>query len=137
MMTNRRPPRDVSAPLSAGIAWAVALLLGLLTLVGCGSRLVQGRDYWIDQRTRTITTRSEQVAQNICMARGADYGPYLARNALTGVAPGSGVSVNVDSWGTDAFGCYDERDDVIVCAQDNPACLQHERGHREGTVSHD
>ncbi len=114
-----------------------SLTLGLLLLAGCGSPLVQGRDYWIDQPTRTILTRSEQVAQNICMMRGADYGPYLVRNTLTGVAAGSGVSVNVDGWNDDAFGCYDEWDDVIVCAKDNPACLPHECGHRDGTLKHD
>ena len=112
-------------------------LIGLVLLAGCGSQLVEGRDYWIDQQARTIYTRSEQIAQNVCMMRGADYGPYLARNVLTGVALGSGVSTNTDSWNNDAFGCYDARDDVIICTKDNPACMPHEQGHRGGILQHD
>lgn len=111
-------------------------LAALLLVAGCG-QLVPGRDYWINQAAGVITTRSAQIAQNICMARGADYGPYFTRNVLSGTGMGSQAGVNVEWWSDDAFGCYDEHDDVIICERGNPACMPHEGGHREGTVQHD
>jgi len=94
------------------------LLLLLLALVGCD--LVEGRDYWIDHPSRTIYARSAQVAESICLQRGADTATYRARNFARG-------------WDSaPSYGCYDSRDDVIVCERGNPVCVAHEQAHRGG-----
>lgn len=109
------------------VCWTIAVAgLLLLILGGCGSvLLVEGRDYRIDPRTRTLYTRSAQVADSICATRGLDVSHQRVRTFSAGgsVEP--------------AAGCYDPRDDVIVVEEGNPVAEAHEHKHREDGAWHE
>jgi len=103
----------------------IAFALALLLLAACGP-LVEGRDYWIGQRTRTITARSAAVAEALCALRGAD--PEVAVARARNFAAGHGSEP--------MSGCYDARDDIVVVSEDPAAPVAgiraHEDAHRRG-----
>lgn len=105
-------PRALSAP-----------LLGLLVaLAGCSSAGFSGEDVRLRSRGDTlyVLARSGDVSRNFCAALGGDVARAEARWAAT-----EGRTMELGR----VRGCYTVRR-IIVCADEDGACLAHEERHK-------
>lgn len=108
------------SPLPGWIVITLILVAG--GLAGCASAPFSGDDVRLRARGDTlyVFARSEGVSRNVCAALGGD----VARAEARWVAD-EGRTMQPGR----VTGCYTVRH-VIVCADDDAACVAHEERHR-------
>ena len=106
---------------------ALALLTLATSLIGCGSTSFSSHDMRVQARGDTLylVARSEGVSRSICASMG-DVVPSEARWAAV-----EGRSLQLGR----VRGCYTVRH-VIVCAEEDAACIAHEERHRSDGAFH-
>lgn len=100
-----------------------ALLLSLLAATGCSSAGFSGEDVRLRTRGDTlyVLARSGDVSRNFCASLGGD----VARAEARWAAAGDGRTMQLGR----VAGCHTVRH-IIVCSEEDVACLGHEERHR-------
>ena len=100
-----------------------ALLLPLLAAAGCSSVGFSGEDVRLKARGDTlyVLARSGDVSRNFCASLGGD----VARAEARWAAAGDGRTMQLGR----VAGCHTVRH-IIVCSEEDVACLGHEERHR-------
>lgn len=100
-----------------------ALLLSLLAATGCSSAAFSGEDVRLRTRGDTlyVLARSADVSRNFCASLGGD----VARAEARWAAAGDGRTMQLGR----VAGCHTVRH-IIVCSEEDVACLGHEERHR-------
>jgi hypothetical protein len=100
-----------------------ALLLTLLATAGCSSAGFSGEDVRLRARGDTlyVMARSGDVSRNFCASLGGD----VARAEARWAAAGDGRTMQLGR----VAGCHTVRH-IIVCSEEDVACLGHEERHR-------
>jgi len=110
--------------------WPKALVLSLLaaSITGCGSTTFTNNDVRLrtEGDTLYLLARSDGVSRGICASLGGDVARAEARWASD-----EGRTLQLGQ----VSGCYTVRQ-VIVCRDDNGACLAHEEKHRSEGAFH-
>jgi hypothetical protein len=99
-----------------------ALLALLMALAGCSSAAFSGNDVQLRTRGDTlyVLARSSDVSRNFCASLGGDVARAEARWAAA-----EGRTMELGR----VRGCYTVRR-IIVCADEDGACLAHEERHK-------
>ena len=107
---------------------AIALLTLAAGLTGCGTTSFSSQDMRLYTRGDTlyVFARSEGVSRSICSSLGGDIVLAEARYAAS-----EGRMLQLAR----VRGCHTIRH-VIVCAEDDLACVAHEEQHRSDGVFH-
>jgi hypothetical protein len=100
-----------------------ALLISLLAATGCSSAGFSGEDVRLQTRGDTlyVLARSGDVSRNFCASLGGD----VARAEARWAAAGDGRTMQLGR----VAGCHTVRH-IIVCSEEDVACLGHEERHR-------
>jgi hypothetical protein len=105
-----------------------SLLLLAVGMSGCSTAGFSAQDVNLRARGDTLylVARSENVSRNLCASLGGDVARMEGRSA-----PGEGRTIQMDR----VIGCYTLRH-IIVCPEEDPACLAHEERHRREGAFH-
>ena len=116
-----------SAPSSPPRILSVLLLTLLTTIAGCSSAGFSGHDVQLRTSGDTlyVLARSQGVSRNFCASLGGDVARAEARWAAT-----EGRTMQLGR----VAGCHTVRH-IIVCSDEDGACLAHEERHKvEGAL---
>ena len=113
---NHAPPR------ATGNSIVATLLLLAVGVSGCSSAGFSAHDVKLRARGDTLylVARSGNVSRNLCASLGGDIMRAEGRPAA-----GEGHTIQLDR----VIGCYTVRH-IIVCPEEDLACLAHEERHR-------
>jgi hypothetical protein len=101
---------------------AVALSVATMLMAGCGTASFSDRDLRLQANGDTIylLARSDGVSRNLCASLGGDVARVEGR-----LAANDGRTMQIGR----VAGCYTIRH-VIVCADGDTGCLEHEDRHK-------
>ncbi len=107
---------------------AIALVLLAAGLTGCGSTAFSNQDLRVRTSGDTVylLARSDGVSRGLCSSLGGDVARAEARWASN-----EGRTMQLGR----VTGCHSVRH-IIVCTDDNAACLAHEERHRSEGAFH-
>ena len=107
---------------------ALVILILAVSITGCGSTTFTNSDVRLHTEGDTLylLARSEGVSRGICASLGGDVARAEARSAAD-----EGRTMQLGR----VSGCYTVRH-IIVCTDDNAACLAHEEKHRSEGAFH-
>lgn len=107
---------------------AIAVLALAVSLTGCSASTFSDRDMqWrVKGDTLYVMTRSQGVSRGLCASLGGDVALAEARWAAD-----EGRSLQLGR----VAGCHTVRH-IIVCTEDDAACVRHEERHRREGAFH-
>ena len=132
MKTSSAPPaptgKSPAPPRATRSSIAATLLLLAVGVSGCSSAGFSAQDVNLRARGDTLylVARSGNVSRNLCASLGGDTALAGGRSAA-----GEGRTIQLDR----VVGCYTVRH-IIVCPENDPACLAHEERHRAEGAFH-